>query len=282
MMPIKSVIVKSISVALIIISAAWFLEKPDYEPAIAFLVAILGFIGLYISTPKPPGELRKKFSVLFSLIGLKTDVLPAIWISVIPVLLYLEYFRWELLAKIGWYDLPPLLVQLLVVIFSLLGGVICWFVSGWIFDPVYDRLYGPDKPFTKPGRHLIIFPPGYGLNTHRKSARTKIADRNKGNPDYRDEENLIYDAVLAVLSKHNVSEIDRDRIMSHLQNSKTLRNAILPLLALVVVAMYRGEYWMSAILLIVSIFLFAASASFRVKHTERMYQVYCHPDVPTL
>ena len=225
-------------------------------------------------------EFNKKFSILFSLIGLRTDVLPGIRISVIPVFLSLEYFRWELLAQIGWYDLSPFLIHLLVVVFSMLGGVICWFVSGWIFDPLYDWLYGPDKPFTKRGQHLIIFPQGYSLNAHRKSARTKIADKNKGNPAYQDEENPIYDSILAVLSKHNVSELDS--IMSHLQNSKTLRNAILPLLVLVVVAIYSGEYWMSAILLSVSILLFAASASFRVKHTERMYQVYCHPDVPTL
>ena len=86
----------------------------------------------------------------------------------------------------------------------------------------------------------------------------------------------MYDTILRVLTKQNVREIDS--IKSDLQNSKTLRNAILPFLVLVVVTINRGEYFLSAIFLSLSIFLFAASAFYRARHTETMYQVYPYSD----
>jgi hypothetical protein len=58
-----------ISVALFIVSGAWFYASPDYEPAVAFLAGFGGIVTLLASTPKPLQEVREKSSVVFSVIG---------------------------------------------------------------------------------------------------------------------------------------------------------------------------------------------------------------------
>lgn len=221
-------------------------------------------------------EVSRKIQTLFSLTGLRSEVLPGIRISVLPAFILLEHFRTGLLTRIGLKTLAPAPGQVLVGVLAVFTGVASWFVSGWIFDPPYDWLYGPDKPFTRHGGRYGPFPSGYQLNVERRQARVKLGAKEA---KYTDPNIPIYGRVFKVVEKHRHPQLPG--IKATLTNAKTVRNAILPVLGLVYVTV-QAEWYAWAAFLLLALVLFVTHCSLRLKHSVDLYEAYNAKDVPAI
>jgi hypothetical protein len=114
----------------------------------------------------------KKFQQLFSVTGVRTEVLPGIRIAFFVVYASFVQFRHEILDALGTGDVKPVTAYIVLAIGASLGSVVLWLISGYLLDPIYDLLYGPNGFWTrKSGRPLGFFYSGYDLDHFRRRAR---------------------------------------------------------------------------------------------------------------
>jgi hypothetical protein len=173
----------------------------------------------------------KKFQELFSVTGIRTKVFPGIKIAFFLVYAIFVQFRQELLAGIGIGDIKPVSAYIVLAVGASLGSIVLWAISGYIFDPLYDLLYGPDGLWTrKPGRMWGFFYSGYDLDQFRNRARTRLAKDPKDN---------ILDPTLAIVKSKNPQL--HEEVADELENSKAFRTAILPTFFLLVWFTYLGS-----------------------------------------
>lgn len=213
----------------------------------------------------------EKFKTLFSLVGIRSEVLPGISVAFFPVYAILFHFRSRILAGLGLQGMDATKSDALLGIAAVLGSVVLWFISGAIWDkPVYDRLYGQGRPWTRsPETRLMLFTSGYELERFRESAREKLT---RTNPLYADRNVSIYAPIL-----ENVRTGDPDRykeIKGELQISKVFRNALLPMIFITTWFLYKLAF-VSAIVTLLFLFVFLAiSFHFRALHSLRAYRWY--------
>lgn len=226
---------------------------------------------------KAVNQLKRKITLLFSISGFKEDVLPGIYISVIPAFLLLEQYRDEFLTKIGLGGFSFPADHIIVGLIAILIGIASWFVSGWIFDPIFDVLYGNDKRFTKLKRDYGPFKSGFALNDQRKKARDKISEKDA---DYKDERYSIFKPICDVLKRHHKNLYTSYK--TDLVNSKTIRNSLLPLSGLIISTYLNNEFLLSASLALLVFILFFVNSNLRQTYMFNVYKMYNNKDVPTL
>ena len=211
----------------------------------------------------------EKFKTLFSLVGIRSEVLPGISVAFFLVYFILFHFQPRILTSLGLQGMDATQSDTLLGIAAVLGSVVLWFISGAIWDkPVYNRLYGENRPWTRsPETKLMLFTSGYELEKFRKLARQKLA---RTNPLYADSNISIYAPIM-----ENVSTGDPNRykeIKGELQISKVFRNALLPVIFVAAWFLYKLKF-VPAIVTVLLLFVFLAiSFHYRALHSLRAYR----------
>jgi hypothetical protein len=173
-------------------------------------------------------KLSKKFHTLFSLAGIRDEVFPGIRLAFFPVYAILIQFQEQILSWLGLVDVKPVVAYITLGLGAVLGSILLWAVSGYIFDPLYDLLYGDRGLWTRtPGRKLWFFSSGYDLDQFRKHARSVLANENSV---YNNHKISIRKPALEKLRKGD-AELYKE-VKSELENSKSFRTALLPVIFL--------------------------------------------------
>ena len=80
----------------------------------------------------------EKFKTLFSLVGIRSEVLPGISVAFFLVYFILFHFQPRILTSLGLQGMDATQSDTLLGIAAVLGSVVLWFISGAIWDkPVY-------------------------------------------------------------------------------------------------------------------------------------------------
>ena len=219
------------------------------------------------------GNLIEKFhekqKTLFSISGVRHDVLPGIYIAVFFSYAFLYQFRASLFEALQ-INIEPALMYTIVGVASIFGGVVLWFISGAIWDPLYNLLYTTGGLWTKSGgRKLGVFYPGYELEKYRKLVRKQLESIDEV---YADPEVSIYDPVFDDLKPRD-PELYKE-LKGKLQNSKTFRNTLLPILALVLWSAYKQQLAIALVSTVVFVSLLAMSFQQRATHCQTAYRCY--------
>ena len=219
--------------------------------------------------------MTKKLSTLFSLAGIKLDVLPGISIAFWPVYVILSQIRIPMLMAFHLQRAPDSVVEPVFGLLVVLCSVALWAISGFIFDPIYDHFYGPNGAWTRsPKPRLLIFPPAYDLDRFRTLARHKLAATNSV---YSDPNISIYTPVMEALRTSD-AELRSD-VKTELQISKVFRNALLPGLILTGWFIYTRAYMIGILALLMVVVWAAISFRYRASHSTRAYRYYATQSV---
>ncbi len=209
-----------------------------------------------------------KLATLFSYAGVRHDVLPGIRMAFLPVLALAIQFKTEILTFVGISNVSPTLSYTSLALVAVLGSVVLWAWAGYVLDPLYDALYGPGKPWTRsPGRKFLFFTSGYDLEKFRTIARERLTKEDR---TYADSNTAIYGPVFQRLKSTDAALYES--LQAELQNSKSFRNAVLPVLFLAGWFFSQGSWVPGLVATMALITLLELSFRSRASHALEAYR----------
>jgi hypothetical protein len=81
----------------------------------------------------------EKFKTLFSLVGIRTDILPGISVTFFLVYPIIFHFRARILTALGLQGMDATQGDVFLGIAAVLGSVVLWFISGAIWDKLFPE-----------------------------------------------------------------------------------------------------------------------------------------------